>query len=67
MDQYHSHLAHHILELAPRLDLPVLLIIDAPFPTFVHHMSLAPLSRIDPSKTARGKTLNASPYSSQRA
>ena len=46
MDQYHSQLAHHILELAPQLDLPVLLIIDAPFPTFVHHMSLAPLSRI---------------------
>ena len=35
MDQYHSQLAHHILELAPQLDLPVLLVIDAPFPTFV--------------------------------
>lgn len=67
MDQYHSQLAHHILELAPQLDLPVLLVIDAPFSTSVHHMSLAPLCRIGPSKTARGKTLNSSPYSSQRA
>ena len=35
MDQHNSQLAHHILELAPQLDLPLLLVIDAPFHTFV--------------------------------
>ena len=35
MDQHNSQLAHHILELAPQLDLPVLLVSDALFHAFV--------------------------------